>query len=172
MDGLVDARKACLKKVISIARRQESPEFDFDEFFTEKVVPAAGEEGSEVSSIRDEISQDAEAFDAVKELTSRLRERIISVAMEDTEPTDEEFSNLEAACQKLWKLDYNRLQPSIELEVNFQDDTYRGRDNAREHLFGYVDGQAMNKPTFTAFYKLLDNYVTKTGASESVTREE
>lgn len=51
---------------------------------------------------------------------------------------------------------------------NFND---RG-DVASEPLFSYVNEEALNKPTFKAFVKLLDNYSAELGQTEVVTQVE
>ena len=42
----------------------------------------------------------------------------------------------------------------------------------KDPLFSWVDEEALRRPTYHTFIKLLDNYETETGVAEVVTAEE
>lgn len=91
-------------------------------------------------------------------------------------PTAEELSDFSAMAQRLWSLDVNRLVADRDYQINVQRKA-RGMspssDAAREPFFTYVDTAAYAaRPTFVAFYKLLDNYSAHTGVTEELTPEE
>ena len=44
----------------------------------------------------------------------------LTVASMSVHPTEEELGDLNAACQRLWELDENRLQPGIDYAINVQ----------------------------------------------------
>eukprot|EP00798_Chlamydomonas_sp_ICE-L_P002200 gene2200-33757_t len=75
-------------------------------------------------------------------------------------PTDEELENLTLACQKLWDLDENRLINGEDYSINVQSGkkSYQTHDGASEALFSSVSKDVWRKPTYKAFYFLLDNY--------------
>jgi len=90
-------------------------------------------------------------------------------------PTAEQLASLSKACSQLWKLDDNHFRPGIDYQLNLQHGktSYEKADVADQPLFGKVDKQLfMAKPTFKAFYNLLDNYERETGKAEVVTAEE
>lgn len=89
------------------------------------------------------------------------------------QPTEEELSDLSAMASRLWGLDINRLVPGRDYQINVQRKA-RGMspssDSARQPFFTYVDTAAYSaRPTFVAFYKLLDNYSAHTGVTEELT---
>ncbi|KAJ3089089.1 hypothetical protein HK102_007222 [Quaeritorhiza haematococci] len=91
------------------------------------------------------------------------------------EPTQRELSDLSEAIEKLWNIDYNRLQPGKDFELNIQNTTRisNGSDRAFEPLFKKVDPHIFRKyPTYSAFYALLDNYVATAGVRETDTPQE
>ncbi|GAB0494440.1 hypothetical protein MMPV_005733 [Pyropia vietnamensis] len=86
------------------------------------------------------------------------------------QPTAEELSDFSLMAQRLWSLDVNRLVPDRDYQINVQRKA-RGMspssDSAREPFFTYVDTAAYSaRPTFVAFFKLLDNYSAHTGVTE------
>jgi len=78
--------------------------------------------------------------------------------------------------QQLWDTDKdNRLVPDKHYKLDTQGRTrfsYDGPDKADDPLFSWVDEAALNRPTYKAFIKLLDNYESDTGKAEIVTAEE
>lgn len=78
--------------------------------------------------------------------------------------------------QQLWDTDKeSRLEPDKDYELDTQGRTrfsYDGPDRARDPLFSWVQEEALNRPTYKAFIKLLDNYESDTGVAETVTEEE
>lgn len=88
--------------------------------------------------------------------------------------TDDELKSLSAACNKLWKLDTNRLNPEVDYAINLQHGKkpYQEGDFAPDSLFKYVNDQVWNKPTYKLFSRLLDNYTAEVGMTEIVTPEE
>ncbi|CAG8700758.1 7510_t:CDS:2 [Ambispora leptoticha] len=92
-------------------------------------------------------------------------------------PTEQELHNIKAALTKLWQLDHNRLEPGRDYEINlpiFHDD-HHGHDGHKEHglrLFASVDPEVFKRPTFRAFWAILDNYIPQTGIPEVVDEEE
>ncbi|CAB1117430.1 unnamed protein product [Ectocarpus sp. CCAP 1310/34] len=90
------------------------------------------------------------------------------------EPTEEELEDPALACQRLWDLDTNRLTPEDEYSINLQSGKkpYQEGDRASDPLFNYVKDCVFEKPTYSAFLKLLDNYTAAVGTGEVVTGEE
>lgn len=90
-------------------------------------------------------------------------------------PTAEELSDLSLACQKIWDLDQNRLEPNRDYQINLQvgKKSYQEQDSASAPLFTSVNPNAFqSRPTYTAFCSLLDNYERTTGVAEKVTQQE
>lgn len=89
-------------------------------------------------------------------------------------PSAEELENFSKACDRLWNLDTNRLQPTHDYEINIQDGkaVYDQSDRASQPLFSYVDEAVFERPTFRAFIALLDNYIADQAQAEVVTKEE
>lgn len=86
--------------------------------------------------------------------------------------TDKDLIGL---CEKLWDLDKNRLQPKVDYELDLQGHTrysYDGPDRAKDPLFAFVDDNVLKRDTYKAFIALLDNYESKTGVPEVVTKQE
>ena len=101
-------------------------------------------------------------------------------------PTQHELSSLTAACQRLWQLDTNALQPGQDYQINPQvslfpetanrqtltknannvfvclqqgKKSYMDQDMAPELLFAYVNPAVFQqRSTYSLFYALLDNY--------------
>ena len=93
----------------------------------------------------------------------------------DTTPTAEELASLSLACDRLWRLDANRLTPGADYAIDLQG---RARvfeegavDHARRPLFKWVRADAIAGPTWSTFTQLLDNYQRSVGVDEVVTRE-
>jgi poly(U)-specific endoribonuclease len=78
--------------------------------------------------------------------------------------------SLSDAVQQLWNLDVNRLTPDTDYQIYVQGGKkpFWKDDAAEEPLFGYVDMQALRRPTYRAFMALLDNYKAETGEAEQV----
>ena len=81
---------------------------------------------------------------------------------------------METAAQTLWNLDSNRLTPDKDFKIDVQSSKYpcNKEDHADDPLFNYVSRQACQRPTYKAFYALLDNYSASTGKKETFSREE
>eukprot|EP00238_Polyblepharides_amylifera_P012761 CAMPEP_0196591590 /NCGR_PEP_ID=MMETSP1081-20130531/70203_1 /TAXON_ID=36882 /ORGANISM="Pyramimonas amylifera, Strain CCMP720" /LENGTH=331 /DNA_ID=CAMNT_0041914995 /DNA_START=205 /DNA_END=1200 /DNA_ORIENTATION=+ len=90
------------------------------------------------------------------------------------EPTEEELGDLSMACARLWDLDVNRLTPGEDYTLNVQagKKSYWNDDKADDPLFQSVNTDVFRRPTFRAFYNLLNNYERETGVSETVTSQE
>ena len=71
-----------------------------------------------------------------------------------------ELQSLSAACNKLWALDTNRLEPNVHYELNVQEgkNAFARGDVAREALFAFVHPSVFERPTFKLLFELLDNY--------------
>jgi hypothetical protein len=71
-----------------------------------------------------------------------------------------ELENLSAACDRLWHLDKNRLEPGVHYELNLQHGktAWQHGDVAADPLFSFVDQSIFERPTFHLFFQLLDNY--------------
>jgi len=82
--------------------------------------------------------------------------------------------SLSEAAQELWNLDVNRLTPNIDYTISVQGGKkpYWKEDSAADPLFTFVDKDALNRPTYKAFVKLLDNYEANTGTAEHVSSSE
>jgi poly(U)-specific endoribonuclease len=90
-------------------------------------------------------------------------------------PTREELGDFGLAAAKLWKLDLNRLTPNVDYKINLQRGTrpYTKGDHASHPLFTSVTPSVFRShPTFSAFFRLLDNYERSTGVAETVTNQE
>ncbi|KAF0761003.1 hypothetical protein AaE_003484 [Aphanomyces astaci] len=89
-------------------------------------------------------------------------------------PTSAELKSLSDACNRLWALDENRLNPNEHYQINLQrgKSPYQTGDVAPDNLFTYVNPEVFNKKTFKLFTALLDNYERGTGVAENVSREE
>ena len=91
------------------------------------------------------------------------------------EPTAEEIDNVALAVAHLWSIDSNRLTPNVEYDIDLQQGKsfHQGGDAARDPLFARVDESVLHeRPTYTAFIALLDNYTASAGQAEVVTAEE
>ena len=82
--------------------------------------------------------------------------------------------NFSDAIQQMWDLDLNRLTPNKDYTINVQDGKkpYWKEDAADDPLFTFVDKAALRRPTYKAFYALLDNYKAECGQAERVTSSE
>jgi len=90
---------------------------------------------------------------------------------------DEPYVNqgLSNFMQQLWECDENRLVEDTDYKLDLGGRTrysYDGPDNADDPLFTWVKAEVFERPTYKAFVKLLDNYVSETGVAETVTEEE
>lgn len=90
------------------------------------------------------------------------------------EPTEAELSDLGLACNKLWELDLNRLVPGKDYEIDIGEGkkVYQKGDAAQGSLLSWVEEDVFNRPTFSRFCSLLDNYDPNQGNKEVVTSEE
>jgi hypothetical protein len=87
-----------------------------------------------------------------------------------------------AALTTLWNLDSNRLEPggvNYKLDVQGKASYSSRRDAAKKPLFSknpldkeHFHDEIDKRPTFDAFYKLLNNYEAETGVKEVVTSVE
>jgi poly(U)-specific endoribonuclease len=90
-------------------------------------------------------------------------------------PTSEELRNHRLACEKLWNLDSNRLNPGLDFEMYYQLSTNASSptEKGRNKLFRYVnEPRIFTIPTYKYFYDLLDNYTAETGITENHTPQE
>ena len=90
------------------------------------------------------------------------------------EPSEDELADLSKACEKLWDLDFNRLVPGKDYEIDCGEGkkVYQKVDMAEGSLFTWVSDDVFRKPTFGRFLSLLDNYNPHEGCKEVVTSEE
>jgi len=112
----------------------------------------------------------AKLVGALKELVGTLN----NYNLEPVEPTRGELGDIRAAAARLWELDHNRLVPGTDFQLDIQGEKSPSdhRDVADRPLFKFVDQSHLDKPTFKAFLKLLDNYNADEGKAEVVTPEE
>lgn len=92
----------------------------------------------------------------------------------DIEPTEKELSDLSKACNKLWELDFNRLVPGKDYEIDCGEGKkpWQEGDMAQNSLFSWVSEDVFRRPTYARFCDLLDNYNPNQRSSEVVTSEE
>ncbi|DBA04172.1 TPA: hypothetical protein N0F65_004280, partial [Lagenidium giganteum] len=85
-----------------------------------------------------------------------------------------ELKDISLACNRLWDLDSDRLEPGVHYELNLQEgkSSWQDGDVAADPLFSFVDQSIFERRTFKLFYDLLDNYERGTGIAETVTEEE
>ncbi|KAL8196208.1 hypothetical protein R6Q57_025208 [Mikania cordata] len=90
------------------------------------------------------------------------------------EPTQDELNDLGRACNKLWELDYNRLTPGKDYEIDCGEGkkSYQKQDMAEGSLFTWLTEDILRKPTISRFCSLLDNYNPHEGSKEQVTSQE
>ncbi|KAI3804338.1 hypothetical protein L1987_25801 [Smallanthus sonchifolius] len=90
------------------------------------------------------------------------------------EPTQSELNDLSKACNKLWELDYNRLTPEKDYEIDCGEGkkSYQKQDMAEGSLFTWLSEEVLKKPTISRFCSLLDNYNPHEGYKEQVTSQE
>mmetsp|Transcript_7254 Transcript_7254/g.22122 ORF Transcript_7254/g.22122 Transcript_7254/m.22122 type:complete len:339 (+) Transcript_7254:13-1029(+) len=87
-------------------------------------------------------------------------------------PTAAELGDLRLGLAKVWALG-GKLRAGVEYELDLQGyATRRVGDHARRPLFKFVSEEALSRPTFAAFVKLLDNYEREVGKKERVTSAE
>ena len=90
-------------------------------------------------------------------------------------PSAEELSCISKAVEHLWSLDINRLTPGTDYALNLQHGKsfHQEGDFASEPLFQFVNEGVLNdRPTFSTFMALFDNYIAEAGQTEVVTNEE
>ena len=77
-----------------------------------------------------------------------------------TTPTAEELDNIALCAQRLWDLDDNKLEPEVDYGINVQEGKRPNwrEDAAENRLFRGVSSSAWERPSYRAFYALLDNY--------------
>lgn len=85
-----------------------------------------------------------------------------------------ELDDLSAACTRLWDLDYARLAPGMDYQLDLQQGKkpYYEGDCAEGPLFKWVSPDVLQRPEWAAFIALLDNYEAAAGKAERVTSEE
>lgn len=90
------------------------------------------------------------------------------------DPSQNELNDLGQACNKLWELDYNRLVPGKDYEIDCGEGkkTYQKQDMAEGSLFTWLGEDVLKKPTISRFCSLLDNYNPHEGYKEQVTPQE
>lgn len=90
------------------------------------------------------------------------------------DPSDDEVADYKKACAKLWELDFNRLTPGKDYEIDVGEGkrVHDTEDMAGANLFTWVSDEVLRKPTFSRFFALLDNYNPHEGCKENVTAEE
>jgi len=78
------------------------------------------------------------------------------------------------AVQHTWDVDTNRLRPDVDYKINVQKGKkpYWKEDKAPNPLFTSVNKSVWQRPTFSTFVALLDNYSAQTGQAETVTAQE
>ncbi|KAM6948218.1 uridylate-specific endoribonuclease C-like [Aplochiton taeniatus] len=89
-------------------------------------------------------------------------------------------AELSKVFSQLWSMDNNRLKPRTDYNISLQgragyvaQSSNSARDNARTPLFSNVNETKLHSiKTYACFIKLLDNFETSTGVSETVTPEE
>lgn len=90
-------------------------------------------------------------------------------------PSPDSSTTFQEAFQNLWDLD-DRLTTNKDYKIDVQSSKkpyHKGVDAADDPLFTYVKPQVLrNRPTFTTFISLLNNYSAHTGEEEDVTEEE
>ncbi|KAJ0407300.1 hypothetical protein ATCC90586_002228 [Pythium insidiosum] len=94
--------------------------------------------------------------------------------MANVVPTAAELADISLACDRLWHLDSNRLEPGVHYELNLQEgkSCWQHGDVAEDPLFTFVDQSIFTRRTYKLFFDLLDNYERGVGVSETVTMEE
>ncbi|TMW57443.1 hypothetical protein Poli38472_003368 [Pythium oligandrum] len=94
--------------------------------------------------------------------------------MANAMPTAAELRDISLACDKLWALDKNRLEPNVDYELNLQQGKtmWQHGDVTEDPLFTFVDQSVFERPTFRHFVSLLDNYERGVGITETVTADE
>lgn len=92
----------------------------------------------------------------------------------NTEPSEEELADLSQACDKLWRLDLNRLISGKDYRIDCGEGkkVYQKEDMASESLFSWLNEDVFRRPTFSRFCSLLDNYNPHEGYKEVITSEE
>lgn len=90
------------------------------------------------------------------------------------EPSEEELDDISQACNKLWKLDLNRLVPGKDYQIDCGEGkkVYQKEDMAEGSLFYWLNEDVFRRPTFSRFCSLLDNYNPHEGYKEVITSEE
>ncbi|XP_039046790.1 poly(U)-specific endoribonuclease-B-like isoform X2 [Hibiscus syriacus] len=90
------------------------------------------------------------------------------------EPSEEELSDLSQACNRLWQLDLNRLEPEKDYQIDCGEEkkVHQKGDMAEDSLFYSLSEDIFRRPTFSRFCALLDNYNPNVGCKEVVTIEE
>ncbi|XWS49635.1 hypothetical protein CRYUN_Cryun12cG0020100 [Craigia yunnanensis] len=89
-------------------------------------------------------------------------------------PSEEELADLSQACNRLWQLDLNRLEPGKDYQIDYGEGkkVYQKEDMAEGSLFYSLTEDIFRKRTFSRFCSLLDNYNPNAGCKEVVTSEE
>ncbi|PIN17889.1 Placental protein 11 [Handroanthus impetiginosus] len=92
----------------------------------------------------------------------------------EIQPSREEIADLSKALNKLWELDFNRLVPGKDYEIDCGEGkkVYQKEDMAEGSLFSWLSDEVFKKPTYSRFCSLLDNYNPQEGYKEVVTSQE
>lgn len=90
------------------------------------------------------------------------------------EPSADELKDLSCAVKTLFGLDHNNLVPGQGYDLDLQRNSrpYAAGDTAPKKLFEFVNKDELKRPTYAAFFKLLDNYSSATGVAERVSFDE
>jgi len=107
----------------------------------------------------------------VERTCMKCKPLVLELPPSHTPDADTDFAT---AAQTLWNLDANRLVPHKDYRMDVQSSKHPSHraDAADDPLFTYVNGGVLERPTFKAFRRLLDNYSALTGEEEEVTPAE
>lgn len=84
-------------------------------------------------------------------------------------------SELSEIISQIWDMDDNKCFPEKDYELDLQGyvtSTRRDDDYSHRNLFAWVSEEVFERPTYKAFYNLLDNYEMEVSEEEEVTWEE
>lgn len=101
----------------------------------------------------------------------KLKPLVLELPPSHAPDADTDFAT---AVQTMWNLDSNRLTPHKDYKMDVQSSKHpcHKGDAADDPLFTYVNRQVFQRPTFSAFQNLLDNYSAYTGEEEEVSQKE
>ena len=138
-------------------------------------VPASSAPSSYLAAAQGAVDHDAAPPSAPHSHFVSSSAASSSATRTDTSPSSEELSSLRLACQAIWDLDENRLQPNKEYELNLQGgktSTWDKDDDAHHSLFSRLDMSAVKRiATYRSFIELLDNYERSTVRGRSMLQD-